>query len=296
MRWVAVDWYLGTPTLKSPNDSVLVSIGGLSIALYCDDVQTQELLRSRYRPWQDTGQVLGSAVVRCGTGSPIRERPTPVASFLRDQSCQIKAPGYLGMISSDGLRAHLDLDVPSVTDVDYFLRAVFTILAYQHGGLLIHAAGLLRTGNAFLFSGRSGVGKSTTVRVSHGLPATSALGDDLILLLPQGDGWRAWGTPFWNPETPPARRTAQAKSGPLAAIFRLAQDSRVFIRLLSPAHAVAGLMSDIPVTPLDGRRVPVLLERLFALVKMVPIGELHFRPEPSFWSKIDVFLQGPNPE
>lgn len=284
-------------TLPKPNsghvadaatDAMLqLAVGGLRIGVTCDDTRLCAALRTRYAPWLSAGPADCAVTVRCGSGQRMPGRPSPEASFDADRRCRVAAPGYLGMIAAYGGSASLELAAPDVADVDYFLRAVLALLAFERGGLLVHAAGFLRHGQAVLLSGRSGIGKSTSVRVSVGLAHTSALGDDLILLLPQAAGWLAYGTPFWNHETPLAWRGGQTQAGRLAGIFRLVQDTQVRVQPVSPAHIVAGLLSDLPIVPLDTGRVAAVLARLQQIGRAVTTGQLHFRPEPSFWSVID---------
>ncbi len=264
-----------------------MAIGGLRLGVACDDLRLCAALRARYEPWLSAGPADCAVAVRCGSGRRMPGRPSPEASFDADRRCRVAAPGYLGIIAADGCSASLELAAPDVADIDYFLRAVLALLAYKQGGLLVHAAGFVRRGQAVLLSGRSGIGKSTSVRVSVGQPDTVALGDDLILLLPATIGWRACGTPFWNHETPLAWRNGQTQSGPLAAILRLAQDTEVRIQAVSPAQIVAGLLSDLPIVPLDPGRVATALARLQQISRAVATGQLHFRPDASFWSVID---------
>lgn len=276
--------------MDDSNDLLGFSVGGLTLGVRCDNLAILEQLAMRYRPWQHSGRFHCCVDIVCGSGSRIRGRPTPVATFNQERQCLIQAPGYSGVIEVHVRTARLELASPDLADIDYFLRAVLALLAHEQDGLLVHAAGFLRENRAFLFSGQSGVGKSTTVRVSHDMPQTLVLGDDLILLVPGTQGWQAWGTPFWNPETPEAWRTGQTRSGLLAAVLRLAQDTTAFARVPSDGEAVAGLLSDLPIVPLDALRVPELLQRLQRLIGAVPVGELHFRPDASLWSAVDAFL------
>lgn len=276
-------------------DAISFAVGGLTIAVASDDRRLAQALARRYEPWLVEGPSLCRVQVRCGQGPRLPGRPSPAAYFDPDRACHLQAPGYHGVIAADGRSGALELAVADEADADYFLRAALALLAFEAGGLLVHGAGFLRRGQAVLLTGRSGIGKSTSVRVSAGLPDTVALGDDLILLMPTADGWQAFGTPFWNPEAPAALRLGQTCSGPLAGIFRLAQDRRDWVQPLSRAQLVAGLMSDLPIVPLDAARAPQVFARLARLAQTVATGELHFRPTPDFWSVLDEFIPSPVP-
>jgi hypothetical protein len=282
--------------LNAAEPSLHLAIGGLVLAVECDDSRLQEGLATRYLAWQPGGDPAGVArpnctvAVRGATGTRPPGRSSPKASFAPDGMCLVRAPGYEGAIAADTRSATLHLAVPDSADVDYFLRTVLALVALERGGLLVHGAGFLRHAQGVLLLGPSGAGKSTSVRVSAGLARTTALGDDLILLLPQGQGWLAWGTPFWNTETPAAWRAGQQRSGLLAGLLLLVQDATVFVEPLSPALAVAGLLSTLPIVTLDRRRLPGLITRVQQLVADVPAGRLHFRPDPSLWRVVDDFI------
>ena len=268
-------------------------VGDISLALTCDNEPLSALLGARYQAWQRDAPGACTVAVQVGDRPAPPQRRTPEISFTPEGRCRVTAPGYVGELAPNGAHAQLTIDYPDVAGVDYFLRVALALLAYEAGGLLLHAAGLRRGSATFLFSGPSGIGKSTAARVSASLPEMAVLGDDLILLLPQRGGWRAYGTPFWNPETPVRLRRAQTESGLLRAHFRLAQDPQVYVRPLSRAQAVAGLLADLPIVTLDARRLPTLLGRIGQLAATTPIGELHLRPDPGFWSALDAFLETP---
>ena len=80
--------------------------------------------------------------------------------------------------------------------VDYYLRVVLAIIVFQAGGLMLHAAGIVRHSGAYLFLGHSGSGKTTVSRLSSG---DLVLNDDLVVLLPLERAWQVHATPFSNP-------------------------------------------------------------------------------------------------
>jgi hypothetical protein len=73
-------------------------------------------------------------------------------------------------------------------------------IVYFHGllqqrGVLLHAAGVVRDGEAFLFPGVSGTGKSTIARLSRGLAVLSD--ENVPVRLPENGGPpEVYGSPF----------------------------------------------------------------------------------------------------
>ena len=196
--------------------------------------------------------------------------------------------GYLGHIDEGrGDRVgngHLALSSRQpVEDVDYFLRVGAALLMHRLGGMMFHAAGIVRAGRAFLFFGYSGSGKTTVSRLSQAL-GDSVLNDDLLFLTPpnpeKASGWTVHSTPFWNPTQV---QPDGIGSAPLAGLFRLVQAKQVFAAPMQPGQAVAELLASVPVLGLDPARSLGTLARCRQLSRDVPIHHLHFLPDDSFW-------------
>lgn len=169
----------------------------------------------------------------------------------------------------------------AVEDLDYFTRVVVAVLAFEAGGVLLHAAGILSGHRAHLFVGRSGSGKTTLARLAGPRPV---LNDDLVLVLPSATGWHAYATPFSHAAQVPPTGPLDA---PIGGLYTLTQDRDVHLVELSPAQALAALVANAPVVNGDPGRTRCLLSRLANLAQSVPVRDLHFRPDPSCWDLID---------
>src|SRR5213082_2416074 len=100
--------------------------------------------------------------------------------------------------------------------LDSLLRVLLSWKLLGHRGFLLHAATVVRDGKAYIFTGRSGAGKSTVASLS---PEGSVLTDEISLLRREHGMWRAYGTPFWGE----FRAAGLNISAPLAGVFRLVQ-------------------------------------------------------------------------
>ena len=67
-------------------------------------------------------------------------------------------------------------------------------------------------------------------------------------------------------------------------MYHLIQDKSVFLHELTPGLATASLLSNVPVIPQDPTRNKKLLDLLRSLQDHIPIYELHFLPDNSFWN------------
>ena len=196
------------------------------------------------------------------------------------------APGYQGYINDKSGFGYLELSSAyPIEEIDYFLRVALALIAHNAGCILMHTAGIIRNNHAYLFFGHSGSGKTTICRSSintSSLDAYKILNDDLILLQPKGKIWLAHGTPFWNPtQIEPSNQNA-----PVVGMYYLIQDKQVFTHILSKSMAIAALFSNTPVIPQDTVRSIQLLNLLDQIQNSVPVYELHFLPDNSFWNVI----------
>lgn len=168
-----------------------------------------------------------------------------------------------------------------IEEIDYFMRVACALQAFRMGGLLFHAAGVVREERAYLFLGPSGAGKTTISRLSG---ENNILNDDLVLLRSHASGWTVYSTPFFNPTQVAPRGGKQA---PLAGMYGLVQDSCVYLEIPTPGQALAELVASVPVVSTDTRRAVELLTRCQSLIADVPVLRLHFRKDDSFWELIN---------
>src|SRR5262245_54264958 len=115
----------------------------------------------------------------------------------RDDARDFWAYEFAGTLAANRREAELALVAASGPlfdrGIENFLRPLVASYVLAHGGLLLHGAGVVRGGRAFVFFGPSGSGKTT---VTHLSPADLVLSDDLTLVVPAPDGFRAAGIPF----------------------------------------------------------------------------------------------------
>jgi hypothetical protein len=256
-----------------------LSIAGLGVEVNCSHKALAEVLAKRYAAFPANGEIHLHADVQWNG----KERESALLDTgTRFQGCILKfeAPGYQGWIDEHEGQARLNISSNQpVEEIDYFLRVVYALLAFKSGGLLFHSAGIVHQGMAYLFFGHSGSGKTTVSQLSSN---DVVLNDDLLLLLKKGEGWYAFGTPFWNP----TQTSPTATSAPIKKMLRLVQDTEVSLNPLPAGKAIAELISNVPVLPLDPDRSASLLLQLQQIRKVIPVYELHFLPDASFWSLI----------
>lgn len=269
--------------------SLTLQVGEFVLQLRCEDALAWHQLAERYGPFRVSTTSSPHLVADLVIERPAAARPAqePVLSF-RAGHLVLEGPGVAGWVAADERRGHLTLNTPYVAEqAEYFLRAACALVAFEAGGLLLHAAGVVHRGRTYLFFGHSGSGKTTVAGFAR--LGDRLLNDDLVVLSPHDDRWTAWATPF---SSPPGAFNLGPCSAPVAALFRLVPSSVVRADPLDPAQAVAELVANAPVVSADPGRSVALLERCAALARQVPLYALHFRRDPSFWEVVDKAVHG----
>lgn len=166
-----------------------------------------------------------------------------------------------------------------------FLRVIYSLILPQEEGLAIHASSLMKAGKAYLFPGKSGTGKTTLVRLS---PDATLLTDEISIVRGIGVDPVAFGTPFHGDLGIPGQNT----SAPISGLYFPVKDRKSYLKKLSSKGALEKLLPNVVFFGQEQK----LLRRVFhlscELAISLPCYDLHFLPEPSFWSLIDEQKRG----
>lgn len=258
---------------------VVVEIGGLPIRLRCEDPSFVGVIQERY-----AGYLASAKDARFEFDIALAPPGTP--SGDEDVSVQWDA-GRWRMERGD-FRAEWEpstargwiRQVRSPFSLDSVLRIVHTLLLAKQGGFLVHASSGVRHGQAFLFAGVSGAGKTTMARLA---PADVALLTDEISYVTRDEGgYTAVGTPFYGE----LARPGENLRAPISAVYLLAKGSENRIEPVTGADAVRGLMANILFFARDPESVKRVFDAANDFVKRVPVRRLTFYPDARVWELI----------
>ena len=162
------------------------------------------------------------------------------------------------------------------------LRIIYFHGFLQHQGLMLHAAGLVRRGKAYLFPGPSGAGKTTIVRKSQGM---TVLSDEFSGVQVAGNGAdvTAFGTPIYGDWGRPGEDVA----APLQGFYFPVQAQENVAVPLNSREVLTRLLHCLSIYTTRPSRLRRLFDLTVKLAETVPGYALHFRPAPDLWQAID---------
>lgn len=155
------------------------------------------------------------------------------------------------------------------------LMLLYTFYTSPLDTLMVHASVVAHAGEAYMFLGRSGTGKSTHSRLwlEH-IPGTYLLNDDNPVVRYIDGNTYIYGTP-WSGKTPCYRN----ESLPLKAVVRLSQAPYNKITRFAPLQAFASLMPSCSCMRWDSPSVSALHKTVEKVIGVVPGYGLECLPD-----------------
>ena len=171
---------------------------------------------------------------------------------------------------------------PEVSDtaqenIFHAIRLFFLFVAQKHGKFAIHSASIFYKEKAWLFSGHSGMGKSTHTGLWHDLLQTPYLNGDLNLLGMEGDKIIVYGIPWCG--TSELYTTADYELGGIVLLDR--DPEKDFLQDLTPSEKIIRVMQRMISPSWKERFFSMNLEFAEEIADRVPVLHLFCTRNPS---------------
>ena len=155
-----------------------------------------------------------------------------------------------------------------------FYHLGFEGMLIRRKRLCLHAACVETPLGGILFTGPSGIGKTTQAELWCRHRNARQINGDRPILSWDGEGWLAWGSPYAG-----SSRCHVNAGCPVRAIVMLSQAPECGLRRLSPREAFRGVWSGLTVQTWDREFVTAACDLAMALIADVPVYELRCTPD-----------------
>ena len=204
-------------------------------------------------------------------GNLLRERSEKYRADFDDSETQIKFKIKEEYIN----KKKEDIPYLSWDEHEYMATcSAFYSELLRFGGMMLHSSCVEKDGFAYLFSARSGTGKSTHTHLwLENLENTRIINDDKPALLRENGTWYACGTPFSGKTD----ENLDVKI-PVRAIVFLFRGKDNKVKRLDKSMA-APLVLEQTINPVDKSLAVNMLDSLDLLLREVPVFTLHCNME-----------------
>lgn len=155
-----------------------------------------------------------------------------------------------------------------------FSHIAFERWLLRFGRLILHASLVATDFGGLLFSGPSGIGKSTQAELWEALEGGVVINGDKPILYQDGGAWLAAGSPYAG-----SSRCFLPRSERIAGIFLLRQGPICQLRRLGPAEAFRGLYAGTVLNLWDESYMASACDLLQSLASQVPVYSLTCTPD-----------------
>jgi hypothetical protein len=176
--------------------SRVVDIAGVPIALEASDDTRERSLLGSFEGFGPTPAAAMATIAVDGATAfpptrPARSELLHIKFWDEPDGMVVATPGLVITVAGSRADAHLT-DLAAIADFEGCVYLPLTWLLARHARFVLHGAGLVRDGRAFLALGNSGAGKSTLV-VAALETGWQALGDDVVIVEASATGFRLHG-------------------------------------------------------------------------------------------------------
>jgi hypothetical protein len=263
----------------------VVTIGRIPISLSTGSAAFSDLLRQRYHGFLSSSRTEFELEFDLDDGRAVSNDDVRV--WREGTEWRIERGDFCARWNPQTGRGLVKQN-PNPYSLDAVLRIVHSLLLAGRRGFLLHSASAICDGQAYLFSGLSGAGKTTVTRLAP--QDVTLLTDEVSYIQASAGGYAAFGTPFAGE----LAKAGENCSAPISALFFLEKGRDNRIEELPPSESVRRLMRNILFFAEDPALVESLLETACDFVSRVPIRRLTFYPDQRVWDTVRQFQGEPS--
>lgn len=254
-----------------------IGFAGFGLEVESDSAELLQMVRECYAGFspKQTAIRLKAAVAM--------PQPPETATAAQGASVEIRGDGSKILLESADFDAVIDLEQREIVThqpcavypVDVCLKVAYAVLYEEHGGFLIHSAGVERDGLGYVFYGPQGSGKSTI----GSLLKHTLLADELVAIRRSEEGFVVSGTPFWG---------GLDITVPLGGMFGLKQAKSTSFIPLNRVEAARRALKEVQAPGANSTILEGIFRDCCDAAGAVPCGELAFNLDAeSIWRAID---------
>lgn len=246
-------------------------IAGFAFALEAKSAAGLEPLLADWAPFAHPGPPATTLALKLGPAGPAAAQTAlPLAEPRADGGLSLRGEGFEAQLAADRATGELTQSGDR-GPTEAVVRMLLAEWLARRGGVLVHGVAVASNGKAAVFTGPSGAGKST-LGACAAAGALTVLADELVALVPFGEGFAAHGTP-WNVGAP--------GSAALARLGLLAHAPAPALAPVAPTEVLRVLLSNV-LEPSDS---PAARAHSFRcaqrLLASAPASTLSFAPDAS---------------
>ena len=140
--------------------------------------------------------------------------------------------------------------------------------------LHLHSSFVLYNGRALVFTGPSGIGKTTQAELWRDFQGAEIINGDACLLRELEDGWHAFGTPVHG-----SSPYCENKDAPLAALVALEQGPENRLERLDSFAALSACLPEFYRPKMDEQTQDIFWNAVDSIFRKTPVYRLVCRPD-----------------
>jgi len=152
------------------------------------------------------------------------------------------------------------------------------LLSNHKIGFMLHACCAVSEGNAYLFIGPSGIGKSTIAEMLYS--QKQIINDDRVVVKVNKGGFECYGIPWYYSQ----KRYFSPSSGRISKIFILGKKGEEYIKRLTPLKAFRKIYPSVFFALWNRKTIENTLGLVKTLLSKVPCYELGFRKNSDIYT------------